>query len=414
MKKFLAVLLIFMAAGGVFAQELTLHGYVNTGLNVLSGDGTTSGKNDNKIEPHAHYAEVDAYQMNLAGAFTLGNLGFDFLVRVEGGDYVTGKLGSAFFRYAYGYANLFDSRLLIKAGTVSDTAWRTQGDLYYDEGEYLGVLAQVKPVENLNLGAGAWWGKYHTVLTGIDIDLMPGSETWHSENNPFYTFGGAYTLPGVFGIQTSWFVDEYLDGGGLDTLTGLGNGGRKYGIDYGVAGISLLAVPKLSAAVEVNFEYLGNFSHFGQITYVQTLTYDLSPLKFGVAAYEYTTQADKIDSAYGMASATGTEDAKPSFVIHPWVSYTVGSFVPKLSLTYYKDVTPGYSAADYYGGSGDYNTGTPLFYDSKSQIFEINPSVLWNLGPTGSIDIGCAYYLQTEEKAGENVLKFYVDFLWYF
>ncbi|MDR1212119.1 MAG: hypothetical protein LBK40_07805 [Spirochaetaceae bacterium] len=428
MKKHLTTLaVLFLLAGmgtGVLAQELTLHGYVNTGLNAFVGDGTKANKDDVRMDPHAHYAEVKGYQMNLAGAFTAGNFGFDFLVRVEGEDYVTGNLGSAFFRYAYGYTNLLDNCLLLKAGVVSDTAWRTQGDLYYDEGEYLGILAQVQPVENLNFGAGVWWGKYHTTLTDIDIDLMPAalatalglpsSETPHSDNNLFYTFGGAYTLPGVFGVQTSWFLDEYLDGGGLDALTGLGNGERKYGIDYGVVGINLLAVPKLSAALEVNFEYLGNLSHFGQITYVQTLAYDLSPLKFGLAAYEYTTQADKIDTTYGMASKTGTVDSKPSFVIHPWVSYAIGSFVPKLSLTYYKDVTPGYSAADYYGGSGDYNTGTPLYHDSKSQIFEVNPSILWNVTPTGAIDIGCAYYLQTEKDVGENVFKFYVDLVWYF
>jgi hypothetical protein len=353
--------------------------------------------------------------MNLQGFFTAGNFGFDFLARVEGGDYVTGKLGSAFFRYAYGFANLFENRLLVKAGVVNDTAWRTQGDLYYDEGEYLGVLVQAQPIENLNFGAGVWWGKYWTLLKDIDIDLMPGNETPHSESKLFYTLGAAYTLPGVFGVQTSWFLDEYLDGGGLDSLTGLGNGERKYGIDYGVIGVNLLAVPKLSAALEVNFEYLGNLSHFGRITYVQTLAYDLSPLKFGVAAYEYTTRADKIDMTYGtpMGSKTGY-DSKPSFVIHPWISYTIGAFVPKLSLTYYKDVTPGYSAADYYGGSGDYNTGTPLYHDSKSQIFEINPSVLWNIGPTGTIDVGGAYYIQTEKDAGEKVFKFYVDFVWYF
>jgi hypothetical protein len=420
MKKALVALLILAIAGGAFAQELKFTGYVNTGVAVLGGEDVPYS--DDGITSYARDAGRAGTRFQLNGAYTNGDFGFNFRLRAQGQGTANNSL---FVHYAYGYATLFDTVKLF-AGDINNGSWETQGDWGDDQGEGVGALLQIVAIENLNAGVGIYW----TGLTGSSSTTVFSGSTsasgiqygtaaqLGSVVDSHYltkvTFGGAYTMPDLFGIQTAWAVGRNKDG-------------EKYAINSGDIGISVLAVPKLTAEFEFVLTGIGNDKENIPSTdvadallendgvtltgsqavimptapaymFVQSLGYEINDqLNVGLIAYEYLSTAEFNNTKYD----------KLSFSATPWVSYKINEmFTPKLTFTYSQHLDPDFV--------GDFDDWTPTYLDDKTAMMEIVPSILWNVAPNATIDIGVGYYFGKYRDDSQSAYKFYTDFLWKF
>jgi len=165
-------------------------------------------------------------------------------------------------------------------------------------------------------------------------------------------------------------------------------------------GLQILAVPQLSAVLEYQAaslfgNSLNDFSDFGVNTITETLSYDLSPVKVGVTAYEWIPMSSDIDLG---------------FKVNPWVSYTYGAFTPKLGVTY--------DSNDFGWDETKYAPADVRKAD-KNYTINVKPQVTFAAGPNASI-VGAYSFTSYGDVAkvgnsGETSKHvFYVDFLWKF
>jgi hypothetical protein len=416
MKKALVALLILAIAGGAFAQELKFTGYVNSGLTVGFGEGVPPAEDG--LRAVANDAEVDLYRFQLNGVYTNGNVGARFRIRAQGGNNV-------FLHYAYGFANLFDGLLLANVGYVFDSTYATKGDIGDDVAEGIGAQFQIKPpqVEGLNVGAAVYysgrtsgssgylapvtgdytdtnnnnkWDTNEAIAPNANYEWIDSTSANNAVDYPTFVLSAAYTMTDLFGVQTSYKLVPNA-------------------ADRALLGISLLMVPKLTAELEFVFD--GMYKDFGTkdnaaITFAQTLAYEINDqLTVGGEFYEYLSRGDKTSLGYA-------DDPIIPLALHPWVSYAVNDqFTPKFAFGYYKNYEPNYFVRD---GYNDYAVvdGDVNFEDQKKTVMEFNPSILWNVGPDASIDIGYSFYTRSGDgfKPDDEtaIQKFYVDFLWTF
>jgi hypothetical protein len=323
------------------------------------------------------------------------------------------------FPYAYGWFNAFDKLLTVKAGLVDDGTWNTGGYILgLDVGEGLGALAKVTPIDGLTIGVGAY------------VQEAPGSggtvgATPKELDETKYTVGLGYTLPEVVKFAASYRTKSKASSTGEALSSDLR------------AGVSLLMVPKLKAILEVELDNLQDFGGLkkdeydafdrkvgdgtgttvtpiaasGKINIYETFQYDMGALSVGLWAVEWISQAD---------------DADFSFYVTPWVSYTLGSIIPKLELSYgsgaqnrfnySKDSDGKYSNVNWYRE----NIGA--LYNNDYSVISVRPSVKFNLDPKTFVEIGDLINIdngpsnvfsnKTKDSRISNV--FYVDFKWAF
>jgi len=351
MKKALVALLALAVTGALIAQDapsLKFSGYLNSGLEY-DQLGSATGL----LKSYAQDAGVVGYRMNLDGAYVNGNVGANFEMRSAGDQ------GSAAYLMNFGYvwANLASNMVKVKAGLVDDGSWNTAGDIGGDSGEGTGVLVLVMPMDGLNFGAGM----YADNSKGI-----PGDAT--------YTAGFAYTMAKTVGLEASMKIQNSQ-------------------AQSAIGGFQVLMVPQLSAAFEYQVTNLYDFSNTGLNTITETLSYDLSPAKVGVTAYEWLSQ----DSSKDLG-----------FKVNPWVSYTSGPFTPKLGVTYV---------------SNDLSDSTNYMFNGKADknySFQVKPQVTFAAGPNANIVAAYAFTsygdntVQNGIKGYNSSNTVYVDFVWSF
>jgi len=346
MKKALVALLALAVTGALIAQDapsLKFSGYLNSGLEY-DQLGSATGK----LKSYAQDANKPGYRMNLNGAYVNGNVGANFRLRSESGTPYA-------MNYGYVWANLASNMVKVKAGVVDDGSWATAGDIGDDSGEGTGVLVLVMPMDGLNFGAGMY---------ANDNKGTPADAT--------YTAGFAYTMANTVGLEASMRIE---------------NSKAKSAI----GGFQVLMVPQLSAAFEYQVTGLADFSNTGLNTITETLSYDLSPAKVGVTAYEWLSP----DSSKDLG-----------LKVNPWVSYTSGPFTPKLGVTY---VSNDLSDDSNKKGKADQNYS-----------FQVKPQVTFAAGPNASIVAAYAFTFYGDNtvqnaKDGYNSKNtVYVDFLWKF
>lgn len=348
MKKALVALLALAVTGALIAQDapsLKFSGYLNSGVQYNFGAATDPGQ----FNAYADDAGVAGYRMNLDGTYVNGNVGANFRLRSDSG-------AAYAMNFGYVWANLASNMVKVKAGLVDDGSWCTNGDIGSDVGEGTGVLVLVMPMDGLNFGAGMYDAS--TAYAGDKLE------------NATYTMGFAYTMANTFAVQSSYNVVG-------------GNGNTIY------AGLDLLMVPMLGAHLEGKFTNVSDFSNTGLSTIAETLSYDMSPIKVGLVAYQWLSQKSGADIGYK---------------VNPWVSYNSGIFTPKLSVTY------------------DSNDSAARTKDTYS--FTVKPSVGIAVGPNASINASYAYTAnkamtglqgQTTPVIGDNAQqRLDVDFLWTF
>jgi hypothetical protein len=382
---------------------------VNTGVGVVLS--TEDGAWDPFLAATAADARDNLYQIRLNVNYTneAGTAGAALRFRA------TGAETSPSFPFAYGWVSAFDKVLTVKGGLVDDGVWNTTGYvLAADQTEGLGVLAKLTPISGLDIGAGAYLGSAASsaiATGGVDLDTAK------------YTFNLGYALPDLVKIVATY-----------RTKSGTSLSSRA------LVGLELKAVPNLKAILEVELDNLQDFTTqegdkdawgktvgsqavtdadgkvttpagptptaaSGKINVYETVQYDLGSLSVGLFAIEWLSQAEGADLA---------------FYANPWVSYALGSVVPRLDF--------GYGSAAQAGFNND--TTNPLrwhrqnyapTYKKDVSVISIRPSVKFNIDSKTYVEIGDLIDIDGnknkeatwgDDSRISNV--FYVDFKWVF
>jgi hypothetical protein len=425
MKRILTLLVVLTAGTALFAQEFKWSGYFNSGLGIAASDASGA-------EPYLRVFGVDAgqdgFRFRLNGAWTNaeGTAGLNFrfqsqasvftagttpisttvttdVTTIIGGNPETGTgtgtgTGTAAYTdfnyfslpYAYGWVKALDGVITASGGIVDDGTWDTGGFILAnrdggDQGEGLGALLKVSPITGLDLGFGAYAVSINSGSANNTLALPLNSRPKLYDVK--YTANLGFTLPDVFRINAS-FRSKNTSGG---TSNSAANTSRI------VFGVKVLALKDLTAILEVEANKLDDFSDSGLFAVYETLGYKLGDLQFGLNAGQYVSKVA----------------AQPDFSleIDPWVSYALGSIVPRLDIVYFQGGGPGPVSTDKYG-RGNVHSVT---YNSTQDVLSFRPSVKFNIGST-SVEVGDAVYLNNYiGDAADSIFNvFYVDFKWSF
>jgi hypothetical protein len=158
MKRFLVFALVLMLAGAsAFAVDLgnglTATGEVKTGVKVGTTDDGNDDTTDTKVEGRNEDAGKD-FRTRLTLAYT-GDWG-GAKIRFQGLGF--GGDNAAYFhtKYAYGWANLLDSKIVLSGGIIGDDLWGLGklGANVFDPAldNVAGVRAEFKVVDDLSFG----------------------------------------------------------------------------------------------------------------------------------------------------------------------------------------------------------------------------------------------------------------------
>jgi hypothetical protein len=421
-----------VAASGVFAQELKFDGYVNTGIGIL----LTDANDDVKVVPFGVDSEQAGYRFRLNGSYTSeeGNAGAKFRLQAQS-KFTNGALS---IPYVYGWASFFNKVLTVTGGLVDDSAWASGGAILNDDvGEGLGALIKASPISGLNLGAGVYLitpqgGSDNNVLIvpvgKTQTSVGDFSKIAISPDRLKYTFNAGYTMPELFKLtltfrtanQAGDAISEYAD---ADSEVFNQKTGETSKLIFGA---QVLAIKNLTAVLEAevdNLQSAGTKKDEIDFNLYETLGYKLGNLAFGLNAAQYIV-LDKVDHDLGVQ-------------LNPWVSYALGSIVPRLDLTYFLAGTATTALAVFdpdpdkikaatmgikyhrkvfaYADTGDADNVSVIairpsvkFNVGKSFV-EIGDLIAYGMGPDGAFALADD---PTRSSTFDNV--FYVDFKWSF
>jgi hypothetical protein len=430
-----------VAVSGVSAQELKFDGVVNTGIGIISTDakvldetGADTKATDIKVVPFAVDAGQSGYRFRLNGSYTSedGNTGAKFRLQAQS----KFDFGALSIPYVYGWASFLNKVLTVSGGLVDDSTWASSGVLFGDDaGEGLGTLIKLKPIDGLNLGVGAYVispkgggdnnvlivpGAGGTDLSKVDVPL----------NRLKYTFNAGYTVPELLKVnlafrtanQTGDADSRYTDG---DLEKFGSNETSKL-----IFGAQILAVKDLTAVIEAvvdKLEDTGVDKEKDNIDFdlYETLGYKLGNLAFGLNAGQYIRIEKDVDHDLGVQ-------------LNPWVSYAIGSIVPRLDFTYFLAGTgttalavidPDPAKSKYATAGSKYHRTVFAYKDTGEDVDDVSviairPSIKFNVGK-GVIEVGDLIALASGPEGSfadaddpkrsssfDNVL--YVDFKWSF
>jgi hypothetical protein len=385
-------LILILIAGTVFAQELKFDGYVNTGLGLIVTDRKIQdGTNTKAADPYIASRGVDSEQtmlrFRLNGSYTNadGNAGAKFRFQAQSGQQ------NPIFPYAFGWVKFFDI-LVVNAGIVDDGTWESKGAILKDDqGEGLGVLVKVSPIDGLDFGAGAYTSNAGSGSANNALLNLPATAVeW---NEAKYTVNASYTMPALLRLNATYRGENRASG----TSTS-GTSSRAIGE------FQLLAVENLTAVIEGELDNLQDFDPSGKVNIFETIGYKLNALDFGLNAAQYLLMA---------------EDSDIAFRFNPWVSYTVGKLVPRLDVVYFMGGKVDGSDNDSEGKIDRRGYAVFAGHDPDASVIGVRPSLKINIDSKTTLEIGdLVNYEKTPTKmfgAGADMTDskftntFYVD-----
>jgi hypothetical protein len=362
MKKALVVLLILAVAGGVFAQEVTFSGSLDTGLTI--GIPSASG-----ADPFVTLYNDDAgpARLRLNGTFSLANYGAKFRFQNAFAD----GNNTAIAAWAWVYANFLNDILTLNVGRLGNHAWATMGN--YDTGwdNVTGLRLEIKPITGLNFGFALKALPYETsytvsqffleTLIGVkyESDLFDANLVFQLDSDADDIVGGTAAK----GDPLEYLLDPTNpEKAYTPAVPGKGSADN-IGVLYGV---SIKAVPQLTAIIDGAVTWLGDFSNSGVIAVREKFAYAISdPLSVGINLAQ---------------NLYGNSDVKPYLKFEPFVSYKISEPVT-LSLNIGL-------ADELLNDDGDVVSGTEF----KSLTITVKPKVSYALGEKAKIE---GWYLGT-------------------
>jgi hypothetical protein len=396
-KGLLLFALVMILAGGLFAQTFTWSGVFNSGLGLVSG----GGDEDPYISAYGVDAGVNGYRFRLNGGFVNadGTAGVNFRIQSQNrlnpissltlpsGEAIADNGGIFSLPYAYGYITLLNETLTLKGGMVDDGTWATGGFLADDVGEGLGILARLSPIKGLDLGLGAY---LLTPNSGGSNNSLPVPDLSAIGLNPGdlkYTVGLGYTLPDVFKAVLSYRSKN-------KTLNG--QSGKL------MASLSLPALKPLTLILDAGLDNLDAFGDKGLVEIHENIAYPLGDLTLGFNAGEYIRN---------------TADSDLAIRLNPYVSYALGSMVPRLEVVYFIAGSSSFPAYSYAAFGANYQDDRSLLSIRPSVKIKIDGNTTLELGDLIAIDRGPqGTYAAAGDPARDTRMSnvFYLDLNWKF
>ncbi|MCL2601246.1 MAG: hypothetical protein FWD91_00375 [Treponema sp.] len=264
MKKILIGLVVFaVAVGGVFAQGWTFNGTVDGGLGLYF----LQDQDDPIVAPLTHSQTDNSFRTTLLTRFTNDdkNVGADFQLRAEGFARFNTDL-MAWFDYAYGWLSFNNSMFVIKGGRVNDTTFSALDRMFGgDNGEGLGLMLTVKPVENLYFGFGAYSNTTESRKPEDSNSDLSSAPQIGTSDQPQGNFAVSYMMPEVFKVVA-----------GVSNRTARSKREAITSRDSGVASqtylsFQYLGVSSLHAALTARLRNVEEFSDLGIMNFYVTL-----------------------------------------------------------------------------------------------------------------------------------------------
>ena len=401
MKKILGIVVIMTILTGVlFAQELRLDGYINSGLGVVTKENS-DGDNVNSLKAFGVDSEQNGYRFRLNGSFTNENRNAGIRFRMQSQATLTQVSGTAndagafagarathefiSFPYMSGWVSFLDNKINISGGIIEDSAWQT-GDFWLASDSVnhfagLGALLKITPMDGLVIGAGA-----QTVGRqggGNNNTLARNLSNTPELEDARYSLHFGYTMPDVFRFGLSYKPES--DVGGHDT-----------GILY--ADFRYLGSKDLTAVVAASLNRLGeDFSDTGEIIISQTFGYRMDDFSLGLNAVQFLFNAENDDTG---------------LMFNLWGSYAIGTVVPRLDAVYFV------------GGNSTLNASATTWHrkgfgpsrNSDVSVLSVRPSVRFNVSSRAHLEIGDMINIDNFGADDGNTLSnsFYIDLRWNF
>jgi hypothetical protein len=303
--------LILAVAGGVFAQELTWSGIVETGVRVSvpdEGAGRVDIHNDN--DDVVSRARIQAtYDADTYGAKV--GIGTDF--------------NNSFGVYnAYAWYNFLGGIINVKGGQIDDAVWNTAGPEDWNLSNDIGVRLEVTPITGLNIGL--LLTNSSTTLDDVASDFLLETAFGVSYTSEIFDVSAALKLDSEadywsdFSDQTvAAMIAQYRTTTSDTTSTDdavkgiIQASGQGPSSDTGVEaifGFAYKGLPALTAKAEGRVWGLADFSDYGFVWLNEDLAYQiLDPLKVGAV---FTEQF------FG-----DSDVAKPYFKVKPYLEYKI-------------------------------------------------------------------------------------------
>jgi len=400
MKRIAVVLFVMLAAGALFAQEITMSGELKTGFYI---EQETIGNND--PVPNGGMTNNDGDSGNGEGRLRLdlrssyGNMGLRIRFQVE-----PEGLGPFLptWGYAYGYGNLFNDQLTISAGLLGESPWGTggprlrsepetheyiaynslSGDPYVSTEGLMGIRFEYKPsfIPGLNIG----FVLNQPDQVAIDIqkqtfgDVLGESVIGVAYENDYFAFRVGYR----FDSEADTYKNNINEGSRLTyrieerALSKLVDGMQIWlnGDYYGI-GCGQQEIPKNIGGQTVTVK-LGSGEYF------------INWLYFLWDAENFIL---KLDTSFGIYQDYNNENFRPI----ERQSYQSLELLPAFYFKFFNDLLQVGSA---FGIGMEFGPGK-TYKDSQYQYISIEPQIRLNIGPNAFI---AAVYNYTEKYAWFN------------
>ena len=384
--KWLIVLLLLMT-GVVYAQELKLDGYFNTGLGVVY---SSYANTDTVLKAFGVDSEQNGFRFRLNGSASddAGIAGIKFRFQSQSRMDQSGYFSMP---YIYGWMKFFDDIVYLAAGIVDDTTWQT-GDWWIidDAGEGLGLLLKVKPIEGLNVGVGAYIISQQSAGNNNILSyggFLPNfSNIIPKVEDAKYVFSASYAMKDVFSLGASYRMKNKAGWNGTIDIDRWGYvyDGRQESSQL-IGEFRFLGLVNLTAIAAVSLDRLEDFAAQGDAIISQTFAYKFEDFTLGLNAAEFMhNRKDPLGSKISY---------NPGLLFNLWGSYTFNSIVPRLDMVYF------WGGRSRVGGNETYMWHRRGFINREiyaigsdasryPSVFSVRPSVRYNLVSGTFIEIG--------------------------
>ena len=410
-------MLMLMAAGGLWAQEFKLDGYLNGGLGVVADNNED---NDAYIKAFGVDSESNGYRFRFNGSYTNENknAGARFRLQSQRRIDVAGYFSLA---YAYGWAAFLENNIITLTGGIIDDGTWTTADWWWndDQGEGLGLLLKVSPIKGLDFGIGAYTISQQSSggnnILSVGGKLPNYRDVMLKPEDAKYTFNAAYTLD-TFRLGASFRMKNQA---GWNPSAGDPPGDYPYTgreeCSQLIAEFRFLGVKNLTAVVVGLFDTLEEFKDAGNITLSETFGYKIDSLSLGLNAVQFLYNR-------------GDTSVDPGLLFNLWGSYAINKVVPRLDLVYFMGGTSKTVLADKQWerrGFAPTKKGSPDADDDLS-VFSARPSIRINVDNRTFLEIGdminfdSGNYDGAYKDSGDAQKKsrltnvFYIDVKWSF
>jgi len=234
MKKALIILLTLALAGGLFAQDISFSGHVQTGMFIDILDA------DDDVHVRADDDDVGA---PIVGRFNIEVDEGDWGAQIGTGADIGSTTGKGMFMYnAHGWLKFADM-VTVRAGLIDPGVWTTGGEYDDNVSSGGGLRVEITPIDGLNLGA------FFSYPDGGDYAGKIGN--FFGET----AFGFEYKAD-IFRVAAAMklFSEESTYPTGKDTDMKL------------IFGASFTGIPALTLELSGGIEHLGDYSDSGVFT----------------------------------------------------------------------------------------------------------------------------------------------------